>query len=122
MSDEERRFTRIPFNVHTRLKTKDAVYTTNQISNISIGGCLLPIASDLVPGTPCTVMIRLEEGTDEVLVRIKGEILRTYSHAVAVKFLLIDTDSLYHLQNIIRYNAEDPDRIDEEISRHPGLI
>jgi len=122
MADEVRRFTRIPFKVYTQLKTKDAVYTTNYISNLSIGGCLLPITSDLIPGTNCSILIRLEGTSDEIVINIKGEIMRTYSHSVAVKFVLIDTDSLFHLQNIMRYNAEDPDKIDEEISKHPGLF
>lgn len=122
MADEGRRFTRIPFKVFTQLKTKDAVYSTNQISNLSVGGCLLPITSDLIPGTSCSILIRLEGTADETIIRIKGEILRTYTHSVAVKFVLIDMDSLFHLQNIIRYNSEDPEKVEDEISRHPGLL
>ena len=122
MVDDERRFSRVPFKVYTQLKTKDAVYTTNQITNISVGGCLLPITSDLIPGTNCSILIRLEGTTDHIVVKIKGEILRTYPHSVAVKFTLIDTDSLHHLQNIIRYNSKDPEKIEEEISRHPGIF
>ena len=122
MGSEDRRFTRIPFKVYTQLKTKDAIYSTNFISNISMGGCLLPITSDLIPGTNCTIMIKLEGTTDELLIKIKGEILRTYKNAVAVKFVLIDTDSLYHLQNVIRYNSENPEQIEDEFSRHPGLF
>lgn len=122
MVADSRRFTRIPFKVYTQLKTKDAVYTTNLISNLSIGGCLLPITSDLIPGTNCSILIRLEGSADDIVIKIKGEILRTYPHSVAVKFVLIDTESLFHLQNIIRYNSEDPEKVEEEISRHPGLL
>ncbi len=58
----------------------------------------------------------------DVYVRVEGEIIRSESNGVAVKFTQIDPDSLFHLQNIIRYNAEDTEAIDEEITKHPGLL
>lgn len=122
MTGEERRFTRIPFKVYTELQTKDAVYKTNILNNLSVGGCLLPIGSDIVPGTQCKIRIILEGTEEDIIIRITGKIVRVDSHSIAVKFTLIDPDSLFHLQNIIRYNAQDPEKIEEEISRHPGLF
>lgn len=122
MTDEERRFTRIPFKVFTELKTKDAVYKTSYLENLSVGGCLMPVKSDLVPGTDCKILINLEGGGETVVISIKGRIVRVDSRTIAVKFTLIDPDSLFHLQNIIRYNAQDSDKIDDEFSKHPGLI
>ena len=121
MQSEDRKFTRVPFNVSTELKTRDSVYISNRILNLSVGGCLLPIKSDLIPGTDCRIIIRLEGTGADISVHIKGEIVRVDSRSVAVKFILIDPDSLFHLQNIIRYNAEDPDKVEDEISKHPGL-
>jgi len=122
MRAEERRFTRVPFQVYTELKTKDAVYTSNLISNLSVGGCLLPVHSDIVPGTDCKILISLEGSDDEIVIKITGQVMRVNAHSVAVKFKLIDPESLFHLQNIIRYNAADPDKVEDEFSRHPGLL
>ena len=55
-------------------------------------------------------------------VSIRGEIIRCQDGIVAVKFTGIDPDSLFHLQNIIRYNSADPDIIEQEIKERPGII
>ncbi len=122
MTGENRRFTRVPFKVYVEMRTGDAVFQSNIISNLSVGGCLLPIKSDLVPGTGCKILIRLEGTSDDIVIKITGEIVRVDSRSVAVKFTLTDTDSLFHLQNIIRYNSLNPDKVDDELSNHPGLF
>jgi len=122
MTEEKRRFTRIPFRVKVEIKANDVVYTTEEINNISIGGCLLPIAAPLAPGTSCRIKIKLGGTSEEISIRVKGEIVRSSETNIVVKFVRIDPDSLFHLQNIIRYNAGDADRVDREISEHPGLV
>ena len=121
MTDDNRRFSRIPFKVKAQLKIADQIYLAPELSNLSVGGCLLPIAVNISPGTPCELNIMLEGTTEELHVRIEGEIVRTTHEGVAVRFLSIEPDSLFHLQNIILYNAPDADTIEHEISRHPGL-
>ena len=41
--------------------------------------------------------------------------------AGVIRFDSISPESLFHLHNLVRYNAPDPDRIDEEILHRPGL-
>jgi hypothetical protein len=118
---DNRRFSRIPFRVQAELTIDETRFTADHLSNLSIGGCLLPITADLDAGTACTVSILLEGASEELQVMIEGEILRTSDEGVAVMFTRIDPDSLFHLQNIIRFNAPDADTIDNEIRRHPGL-
>jgi hypothetical protein len=104
------------------MTVNDMSYRAEQISNISVGGCLLPIATDLRPGIECHVRIVLGGTCEERSVRVDGEIVRCAPGAVAIRFVRIDPDSLYHLQNIVRYNSPNPDRIDREIRKHPGLV
>lgn len=118
MTDEKRRFTRTPFKVRAEIKTSDALYRVAEISNLSIGGCLLPITADLEPGTVCQMNIILA-GTDDVRIRIKGKVVRSPPETIALQFNRIDMDSLFHLRNIIRYNAPDADAVDMEITKHP---
>jgi hypothetical protein len=54
-------------------------------------------------------------------VKVFGEIVRAGNGVVSLKFMTIAAEDLFHLQNIIRYNAKDPDAVEEEISAHPGL-
>jgi hypothetical protein len=122
MSDERRRFTRIPFRVHVEITANDVLYSAEEISNLSVGGCLLPITADLEPATVCHVRILLSGTSSELSIRIRGEIKRCAAGAVAVKFTWLDSDSLFHLRNVVRYNSLDSDVVDQEILHYPGLV
>jgi hypothetical protein len=122
MPEEKRRFTRIPFRVTAELAANTITWTAPAISNLSVGGCLLPVAADLAPGTACQVKIILSGTSSEMSVRVEGEIVRRDHSSVAIKFTCIDPDSLYHLQSIIRYNADDVEQIEKEIQKHSGLL
>lgn len=121
MSDEKRRFTRVPFKVNAEVTVKDALYSAEEVKNLSVGGCLLPITADLERGNQCQVRIVLTGASSELSIRVDGEVMRCAPGAVAIKFVRIDPDSLFHLQNIIRYNAPDADTIEVEIREHVGL-
>jgi len=122
MSQEKRRFSRIPFQVNAEITIDQDVYPVPKIKNLSIGGGFFPMTKGLPPGSPCQVKIFLNGTSSELSIRVAGRILRSSSEAVAIQFTSIDPDSLFHLQNIIRFNARDPDAIEREIETHPGLI
>ena len=122
MSDEKRRFTRVPFKVEAEVKIGDTSYRTDEIANLSVGGCLLPIPADFEIGTKCRVTIRLGGTSSELTLGMEGEIVRTPPGAVAVKFTGVDLDSLFHLQNVVRYNSSDPDAVEREIRDHFGVV
>ena len=122
MSEEKRRFSRILFKVAADMMVGATTLTTETIENLSVGGCLLPVQDTFAAGTPCRVAIRLGTAPDDIKVEIVGEILRCDSAGIGIRFTSIDPESLYHLHNILRYNAADPDRIEEEIERRPGLV
>ena len=122
MSEEKRRFTRIPFRVKAEMTVNGALYSAEEISNLSVGGCLLLIRADLEPGSACHVRIVLSGTSSELSVKVDGEVMRCDHGAVAVKFTCIDPDSLLHLRNIVHYNSLDPDAIEQEIQDHPRLV
>jgi len=122
MQKDKRRFTRIPFKVEAEMTAQGTSYRAEGITNLSIGGCSLPVTSDLRPGTPCRLILSLSGTSSELTVRIEGEVVRTDTDTVAIKFTGIDPDSLFLLQNIIRYNAPEAERIENEIQDHPGLV
>lgn len=122
MSDQNRKFSRIPFKVKAVLTVNKATYIVDKITNLSIGGCLLPIKSDIAAGTICHLKILLNEPDNLLHVNIDGEIKRCTIDTIAVKFTRIDPDSFFHLQNIVRFNSIDSDDIDKEIFEHPGIL
>ncbi|HHO47413.1 MAG TPA: PilZ domain-containing protein [Desulfobacteraceae bacterium] len=121
MTTEHRRFSRIPFKAKAELLLPDASYPVEEISNLSVGGCLLPLFLEIEPGSPCGIRIMLEGTAEGMSIRAEGKVIRATEDGVALQFTRIDPDSLFHLQNIIRYNAADADRIELELSQHPGL-
>ena len=122
MSDEKRRFSRIPFRVNVEMAVGDVRYTAGGIENLSVGGCLLPIEAQLDTGKACRLRIALSETEDGPHVAVDGEVVRCGSGTVAVRFTSIDPDSLFHLKNIIRYNFPNTYQLEKEFSDHPGII
>ncbi|MBW2107645.1 MAG: PilZ domain-containing protein [Deltaproteobacteria bacterium] len=120
--EEKRRFTRVPFKMEAEVRVGDMVYRSAEISNLSVGGCLLPICGDLQVGTQCRVKISLGGAGQDVAVVAEGLVVRIQRDAVAIKFTSVDPDSLFHLRNIIRYNSADPDAVDREIRDHSGIV
>ncbi len=122
MPKEKRRFTRVPFRVSAEIMVNDFSFRAEEILNLSFGGCLLPVKADFEPGSECHFKIIMAGTTTELSILVKGEIMRSDAGAVAVKFTEIDPESLFYLQNIIRYNAPDYEAVEQEIRNHPGLV
>lgn len=119
---EKRRFTRVTFRVKAEMTVNAVLYTAEEINNLSVGGCLLPITAGLEPGSACHVRILLSGTSSELRVKVDGNVVRCNHGAVTIKFTHIDPDSLFHLQNIVRYNSPDPDTVEWEIRDHPVLV
>ena len=118
---EKRRFTRIPIKFDATLTIAGKSYPVEKITNLSIGGCLIPWDFEIAPGTPCVFKIQLAGGSDDLRIDVEGKTTRYQADGLAIHFTKIDHDSLHHLQNLIRYNAPDVDIIEDEIKQHPGL-
>jgi len=122
MESEKRRFTRFTLDMNAVLYVDKVSYNVDKVSNISIGGCLLPIHADLKSDTPCALTIYLGMSESEISIKIDGVIIRSMDGDVAVKFTGIDPDSLFHLQMLARYNSSDIEKVEDEIRKHPGII
>lgn len=122
MVTQKRKFSRIPLKFPATLIVDGTeVFDIHEIDNLSVGGCLVPLEAEVVEGTRCSITIRLTGGLGNTSINVTGEIVRHDREYVAIKFTRINPDNLHHLQNLIRYNAPDPDIIDEEIKNHPGI-
>lgn len=122
MEQEKRRFSRITFRMDAELVCDGHTYRFDHIANLSVGGCLFDLEAALAVGTDCQVLIILNDADRRHNVRAAGTVVRADGQSVSVKFTSIDPDSLYHLHNIVRYNAADPEAIEDEIEEHPGLM
>lgn len=119
MAEEKRRFSRVVFNVDARLIVDGTTYAVDRVVNLSVGGCLLGLAGEFAVDSECTFLILLPRMAPGV--EVFGRIVRVEKGEVSLQFNKIDPENLFHLHNIVRYNAEDPDVIEEEINSRKGL-
>jgi hypothetical protein len=122
MTKEKRRFSRIYRVFEVQVTTNTHHYKTSHVTNLGIGGCLLGIGMDLKAGDVCSLSFVLGNADTGPQINVAAEVIRCQSDSTALKFTGIDPDSLFHLQNLIRYNSEDPEAVEHEIEEHPGLV
>ncbi len=102
MVKDKRRFTRITLNVPTTLSLYQVeAYHTGNIANISMGGCYFPFTEKLPIGDSCDVTITVGEGVETEKITIPGQIVRSDSKGVGIKFTDSSSECLHHLEKII---------------------
>lgn len=104
-----------------KLTIGEDIYSFKTVDNLSVGGCSLDIEGTISPGSECRLWIPLDSTTPALGIDVSGVVLRCTGDNLGIHFNTITPESLFHLHNLIRYNAPDPDQIDEEIALHPGL-
>jgi len=111
MENERRKHTRVPvgFNIVVTVQGEEIPISTK---NISLRGMQCPADERFKVGETCHVAIILTEG---VTISIDGKILRTKNDGVGIFFSTMSDSSYGHLKRLVRYNSDDPDKIDEEL-------
>ena len=104
-----------------KLTVGEEIYSFNAVDNLSVGGCSLNIETNVAEASECRLWIPLDSTNPGLGIDVCGVVLRSTGNNLGIRFDTIGPDSLFHLHNLVRYNAPDPDRIDEEITQHPGL-
>ena len=122
MDSENRKFTRFYYKMRSEFSVNECIYEFDELINLSIGGCLLPIVVDAKPGDECYLKILLGDNEAGPVVSVGGRVTRIDDDTSAVSFIKIDPESLGHLHKIAQYNSPDPDRTEQEIKKHPGLF
>ena len=122
MGTEKRKFTRFYYNMNSEFIVNNVAYKLNELINLSVGGCLLPVAVKAKKDDDCMLKILLGEDEDSLAVEVEGKIVRVNEDTTAVNFIRIDPVNLGHLHNIVRYNSPDPDKTEHEIKEHPGIL
>lgn len=101
---ERRQFTRITLNIPTILSLYQVeAYHTGTIANISMDGCFFPVDDKLPLGEECQVDIIVGEGLETEKVCIAGQIVRSDTAGVGIKFIDISTENRQQLEKIIAH-------------------
>jgi len=114
MTNERRRFPRIPTKIGAELIVEGKTYQADRIYDLSMGGCRLTLDETFDSDTECRVLIALKETPETLHVHLAGDIVRCGYNEVSVEFGKIDPKNLINLQNLLVYDCEEPVGTEDE--------
>jgi hypothetical protein len=117
MIKERRKRTRVPLDFDITILFKQKKIKVQTI-NISLTGISCTSSPLFNAGEECAVILSLNPETN---LSIQGKILRVGDKETIISFLYMDEDTFYHLKRLLQYNADDPDKIDNEI-KDPAFV
>ena len=115
MSDERRRFTRVPFDADTVLQ-QDAGPIAVELLDISLRGLLVqqPAGWDSTdPHQPFLAIIDLSEGNQ---IRMEASLVHAEEGLLGFRCEHIDLDSISHLRRLIALNLGDEVLLERELA------
>jgi len=116
MGDDKRKRTRVHFETQVVLKTGvSEIMAGANSSDISMKGMFVSTDEKIPVGTPCDIEIVLSGTTSRLALNIEGVVARLDKGGLGITFNSMDVDSYLHLKNIVMYNAQDPDAVEEEM-------
>lgn len=104
---------RVPFHATVDLDFAGQKYNGCETENLSTKGVLVLGITDRSEGDTCNIALHLAGTSTDITLTMEGEAVRTEEEGLGIHFTEIDLDSYTHLRNIIYYNADDPDALDE---------
>jgi len=113
---DKRKNTRVPLQIIINLKFPNQSYKNCKTADLSAKGVFVLDVTGHQLGEHCRVSLHLEGSTSHLSLEMKGEVARIEENGLALHFYEMDLDSFSHLKNILYYNAEDPDAMDEELT------
>jgi len=115
-TDNRRKHSRVTFQATISLDFGHTTHKECETSNLSLKGIFVVGVTGHKVGEKCEAALHLVGASSDLSLKMKGEIVRVDDDGFALHFLEIDLDSFYHLKNILYYNSENPDQLDEEFS------
>ena len=112
----KRKNTRVPFQVIINLDFPGQSHTECETADLSLKGVFVLGVTGHKTGENCLVSLRLTGSTSQLTLQMKGTVVRVEESGLALHFYEMDLDSFSHLKNILYYNSENPDMLDQELS------
>ena len=114
MTDEHRKFTRIPFEATVTVTTADGSWDCGLI-DISLKGVLVDKPENWSGTINDTAMVELELSGSEASIRMDVVVAHVEDSHIGFRCEHIDLDSITHLRRLIELNVGDTDILDREL-------
>jgi len=117
-----REFTRVLISIQLAINAFDSTTICGRIHDLSLNGVSARCSGRLPVQSPCTIKIYLDgPDNEDIHLQLNGKVMRHMQDGMGIQFTGVPLDDLEHLRNLIRYNAQEPDLIEQEFSAHLGL-
>ncbi|MDA8418791.1 MAG: PilZ domain-containing protein [Desulfobacteraceae bacterium] len=117
MGRERRKNTRVAFQATADVTFAGQSYQGCETENLSVKGVAVLGITGHAVGETCDLALALSGSSSELRLTMRGKVVRVEENGVALNFIETDLESFYHLKNIIYYNSQDPDAIEQELIR-----
>ena len=121
-ASERRDVSRVPVEFAVTVDAGDGRIIEGDASkDVSMSGLFVVTDDQLPAGEACRVTIHLDAPGGAPGISVGGQVTRVTGEGFAVQFSEIPIDDYDHLRNLVLYNSEHADRIEEEFDEHLGL-
>ncbi|MBU0729438.1 MAG: PilZ domain-containing protein [Proteobacteria bacterium] len=114
LKDDRRRNTRVAFKTTADVEFPGVSFENRDTMDLSMNGVFIIGLIDRTLGDKCKITLHLAGGVTDISFNMSGEVTRITKDGIALHFHEMDLDSFHHLKNIVYYNADDPDEINDE--------
>lgn len=120
--DERREFERIYIKLGAELTFANGEKLQGRVRDISMRGVFVVLEGAAQAPTPeCRVRLVFGELPDALVLRAAGKVMHQHPDGFGVQIIELEVEDFHHLYRLMRHNAPDPERIDEEFYSHVGL-
>jgi hypothetical protein len=110
---EKRSFARIPFKTKAIVRYKDAT-VIGIVENLSLAGIFLKTPEKLALKRVVKIELLFTGTSSQISVLLDGKITRHENIGMGIEFRNIDLDAYFHLKNLIDYNSDKIDQLQDE--------
>jgi len=110
---EKRHFSRVEYHVHAVISC-DGETIQADVENLSLKGMLVHSDRQLPLGRMADITISLSDVSPPIVIRLKGEVVRSQNWELGFNFERIELDSFMHLRNIVAICKGDADSVMDE--------
>ena len=120
-SENRRKRTRVQFSVTVEITADEKYIVSGKSRDISLKGIYVITDEKLPVNTHCELGINLTGSSSQLALRMKGKVTREGTDGFGIEFLEMESDSFYHLRQIVLYNSPDPSVVEAECEENPGF-
>ena len=108
---DRRRESRVPYRAMADITVGGKNLKGVETRDISITGTFIEGLTGFKKGEQCKINLVLLGEASELLLKMKGEVVRSEESGVALEFIDVTRDCFYHLKNIAYVISVNPDDI-----------